>query len=246
MSAVATAIVGGAVIGAYASSSASSKAADAQMGAAQLSSDTQMNMYNQTRADQTPWRDAGKVALGQLGTGTATGGEFNRDFTLSDFQKDPGYQFRMNEGMRGVQNSAAARGGLLNGGTLKALSQYGQDFASNEYQNAYNRFNTDRTNRFNRLASLAGVGQTANNAIAAAGANAANQVSSNQLAAGNAQASSYIGQANALNSGINSMQSLYTINKMFPSSTQSPSTGSTFTPDTSAYSNNYAYSEGGF
>lgn len=131
----------------------------------------------------------------------------------------------MDEGMRGVQNSAAARGGLLNGGTLKALTQYGQGFASNEYGNAYNRFNNDQTQRFNRLASLAGVGQTANSAIAAAGTNAANQVSSNQLAAGNAQASSYIGQANALNSGINSMQSLYTINKMFPSSTSQPSSG---------------------
>lgn len=56
------------------------------------------------------------------------------------FQKDPGYDFRMQEGQNAIESSAAARGGQLSGATLKALAKYGQDYASNEYQNAYGRY----------------------------------------------------------------------------------------------------------
>lgn len=64
------------------------------------------------------------------------------DFTAPDplnFQADPSYQFRLGEGMKALQRSAAARGTLLTGGTARALENYGQGAASQEYQNAYNR-----------------------------------------------------------------------------------------------------------
>lgn len=127
-------------------------------------------------------------------------GDLTRNFTAQDFQADPGYEFRLGEGMKGIENSAAARGGLLSGAALKAAGQYNQNFASNEYQNAYNRFNTNQTNTYNRLASLAGVGQTANSAVQSAGQNYANQAGANLIGAGNAaaagaqRASGYIGQ----------------------------------------------------
>jgi hypothetical protein len=210
MSGIATAIVGGAVIGGVASNMAAGKQADAANNATAIS-DAQ---YQQTREDQTPWRNAGTIALSQLGTGTKDGGEFNRNFTLADFQQDPGYDFRMSEGQKALERSASARGGLQGGGTLKALTRYGQDYASNEYGNAYNRFNNNTT-RFNRLASLAQVGQTANSTIAQAGQANANNASSNALAAGNARASGYVGTANAINSGLNNSMSLYTMNQMF-------------------------------
>lgn len=206
---VAAAVVGAAVVGGVATSIAGSKAAGAQENAANISSGTQLAMYNQTREDQSPWRAAGGTAIGQLSAGTANGGEFNRNFTMSDFNADPGYQFRMDQGSRALQASAAARGGLLSGGTLKALNRYGQDYASNEYSNAYNRYNNDQTTRFNRLSSIAGVGQTANAQTGAAGANAANQISSAQLGAGNAQAANYIGQANAINNTASSLGNFY-------------------------------------
>jgi hypothetical protein len=211
MSGIATAIVGGAVIGGVASNMAAGKQADAANNATAIS-DAQ---YQQTREDQTPWRNAGTIALSQLGTGTKDGGEFNRNFTRADFQQDPGYDFRMSEGQKALERSASARGGLQGGGTLKALTRYGQDYASNEYGNAYNRFNNDNTTRFNRLASLAQVGQTANSTIAQAGQANANNASSNALAAGNARASGYVGTANAINSGLNNSMSLYTMNQMF-------------------------------
>ncbi|MFK5283483.1 hypothetical protein ACI3PL_28310, partial [Lacticaseibacillus paracasei] len=65
--------------------------------------------------------------MNQLNAGTAPGGDFNRDFTMADFTADPGYAFRMREGQRAIESSAAARGGLLSGGTGKALVNYGQE-----------------------------------------------------------------------------------------------------------------------
>lgn len=188
-----------------------------------------MGMYNQTRQDQAPYRQAGYAALGQLSSGTQAGGEFNRNFTMSDFNADPGYQFRMDQGSKALQASAAARGGLLSGGTLKSLDRYGQDYASNEYSNAYNRYNNDQTTRFNRLSSIAGIGQTSTAQTGAAGANAANQVSSAQIGAGNATAAGYINQGNAISNGASSLGNFYLqqqyMNRYAPSTTVQPVSG---------------------
>jgi len=195
----------GAVIGSAISSDASRSAANTQADAAKHASDQAQAQYEQNRADYAPWREAGAGALGQLTTGTAPGGDFSRDFTLADFQQDPGYAFRQQQGQRGVEASAAARGGLLNGGTLKALDRYNQDYASGEYQNAYNRFNNDRTQRFNRLASIAGLGQTATRDVAQQGMQATQMQGDYGTQAANARASGYIGQANAINQGIGTL-----------------------------------------
>lgn len=145
--------------------------------------------------------------------GTASN-DFNRDFTLADFQKDPGYDFRLNQGLGSVQGSAAARGSLMSGATLKALNDYGSDYASSEYGKAYDRFNNDRTQRFNRLATIAGIGQTATNNVGTLGANNAGMVGSNMIGAGNAAAAGQVGQANAITGGISNLQSLYQMNQM--------------------------------
>ena len=68
-----------------------------------------------------------------------------------NFQTDPGYRFRFEEGQRALDRGAAARGGLLSGGYARKAIRYGQGFASNEYSNVYNR-----------IAAIAGMGQTAN------------------------------------------------------------------------------------
>ena len=198
-----------AVVGAGIGYSATTKAANTQADAANRATDISNQQFSQNRADMAPWRAAGETALGQLSAGTADGGEFNRNFTLADFQKDPGYQFRMDQGQSALEHSAAARGGLLNGGTLKAMNRYGQDYASGEFQNAYNRYNNDTTQRFNRLASLAGVGQTATRDVANMGMQNATQVGNNMMSAANARASGYMGQANAIGSGINTLGNWY-------------------------------------
>lgn len=182
----------GSIAGGAMSASAARDAGNSQAAAADRATALQERMYNQTRADQEPWRAAGAQSLSQMGNA-----DFQRDFTGADFQKDPGYDFRMQEGQKALERSAAAKGGLQGGAFGKALSRYGQDFASNEYGNAYNRFNADRDRRFGRLSNVAGMGMGANNAISGAGQNFANNAGSNMMGAANAQGAAGIAQANA-------------------------------------------------
>jgi hypothetical protein len=225
------AVAGATVVGGVISSNASGKAASAQENAANTAAQTQLTMYNQTRTDQAPWRAAGTTAIGQLSAGTQPGGQFDNTTynPATILQDDPGYQFRMDQGSKALQASAAARGGLLSGGTVKALDRYGQDYASNEYGNAYNRYNNNITTRFNRLSGIAGTGQTATAQTGAAGMTAAGQIGSAQIGAGNAQAAGYIGQANAVNSGISSLGNFYMqqqyMNRYAPSTTAPAASG---------------------
>lgn len=207
---VAAAIVGGSVIGAVAANSGSRTVAKSTDRAADISND----QFQQTREDMKPWRDAGTVALNQLADGTKTDGIFNRNFTLQDFVKDPGYDFRRDQGMDTVEAGAAARGGLLSGGALKELTRYGQGFASNEYQNAYNRWNNDITNRFNRLSGIAGTGQTATRDVASAGADNARTVGDLMTSGASARASGYTGVANSVNSGVSNLANWYQSQQM--------------------------------
>lgn len=140
-------------------------------------------------------------------------GSMTHDFSLSDFNLDPGYQFRMDQGSQALQRSAAAKGSLLGGGTLKALARYGQDYASNELNNAFNRYQVNRSNQINPLFSLAGLGQTSAGQVASSGTslgnNAANINFNGGVDAGAARASGYASTANAINSGIsNTLYSL--------------------------------------
>lgn len=181
--------IGGALI----SSGASKDAAAMQAEAAQHAADLQYQEYQQTREDQSPYRQAGVGALSQM-----QDPYFQQTFSgMGSLQDDPGYQFRMDQGQKALEASAAARGGLMGGNFGTALTQYGQDYASNEYQNAYNRFTNNQQQRFGRLSTLAGMGQTANGQLAQAGMNYANQAGEDMMGAANANAAGRIGSANA-------------------------------------------------
>lgn len=173
-----TAVAGATLVSGYMGSKATSSAAQAGADASGASIAEQSRQYDQTRTDQTPWREAGVNALAEMKGQKATPW---KNFTMADYQADPGYAFRLSEGLKALDRSASARGGLLSGGALKGITRYAQDAASQEYGNAYSRFNTNQSNTlsredtgYNRLASLAGVGQTANAAIQSAGQNAVN------------------------------------------------------------------------
>lgn len=222
---VAWVAVGASVLGGVAQSRSAKKAVNAQVDSGREANEAaltgqreslafQQKQADQARADNEPWRVAGGNALSQLAGRTADGGDFMRNFGAADFQADPGYQFRLSEGMKGLTNSAAARGGLLSGAALKAASAYNQNMGSQEYGNAYSRFNTNRDAQYNKLASLAGVGQTASNnnannamQLGQMGAqgmmNTANQVGQNMMGMGNARASGYMAQGNALTGALN-------------------------------------------
>jgi hypothetical protein len=168
-------------------------AINAQRDGANAAIGLQREMYQQGREDMAPWREAGADALGQMNDP-----QHKERFSHANFQQDPGYQFRMNEGMRALQASAAARGNLGGGATLKALTRYGQDVASQEYQNAYNRFYDQQDRSYNRLAGLAGVGQTTSGQLMGAGQNMANQVGQAHMGMGNAAAAAHMNQYNTM------------------------------------------------
>lgn len=141
-------------------------------------------------------------------------GSLMRDFSMADFEADPGYQFRMDEGTRAVEGGAAARGGLLSGAAQKALQKYGQGMASQEYGNAFNRFTGQQTNKYNRLAGIVNTGQGATNQVSNAAGQFGQQQANNLIGAGNAQAAGQIGQANAIVGGINGAFNTYQNNKL--------------------------------
>jgi hypothetical protein len=135
-------------------------------------------------------------------TPVADYGKYARDFSMQDFTTDPGYAFRMSEGLKSLDRQAAARGGLISGGALKAAQRYGQDLGSQEYQSAFNRYQVNRANQLNPLQSMAGQGQTSAAQLGQAGQNYATGAGNAYGAAGQAQASGYLGAANAISGGL--------------------------------------------
>jgi hypothetical protein len=156
--------------------------------------DAQLQAQREAQALMEPFRQGGVNALTRqlelLGIGGNSNasdyGSLARSFTNEDFVKDPGYEFRLQEGRRAREQSAASRGGYFSGATGKALERYGQDYGSNEFTNAYNRFNKNRDAILNPLQSLSGQGQTSSGTMAGYASSA-----------GDAKAAGEIGRANA-------------------------------------------------
>jgi hypothetical protein len=176
----------------------SNRAAKTQAGAADRSADLQQQQFERQVELQAPFREAGVRALGKLEAAS----EYT-PFGMQQFQADPGYGFRMSEGMKALERGAAARSGLLSGKTLRATQRFGQDLASQEYTNAFNRYQTERNARLNPLQLLAGVGQTATNQLGQAGQSYASGAGEAMGAAAQARASGYMGAANAIGGGLN-------------------------------------------
>ena len=153
------------LLGARSASKAATSAANTQAAAADRASELQREMFERQVELQEPWRKAGMNALAKLEP-LAT--EYT-PFGMQQFQADPGYGFRMSEGMKALERSAAARGGLLSGATLKGIQRFGHDLGSQEFHNAFNRYQEERAARLRPLQSLAGVGQTTANALGEAG-----------------------------------------------------------------------------
>lgn len=214
-----TATVGSAVGGLVASSNqsrASRRAADAQVQSAAEAARLQREMFDRQVQLQEPFRQGGITSQNRimellgLGGDASAGdyGRYARDFSMNDFEADPGYGFRLSEGNKALERSAAARGMVLSGPMFKGVQRFGQDLASQEYQNAFNRYQVNRSNQLNPLQSLMGSGQTATNTLTGAAGDLGRSLGENALGAGNARASGYIGSANAYTNAINQMGNL--------------------------------------
>ena len=175
--------------------SAASQASDAATRASENSQALQYYMFQEQKALQEPWRLAGTNALAKMQEQYSN---MPAAFTGKvDLGQDPGYAFRLSEGQKALDRSAAARGGMISGGALKAAQRFGQDMGSQEYQNAYNRaltgYNANvarEATGYNRLAAMSGVGQTSANTLTGAagsyGTNVGNAMINQGINAGNA------------------------------------------------------------
>lgn len=173
----AASLIGGSMQASAAKSAAATSAASADRATA-----LQERMYEEGVARQQPYYQAGVNALAQL-TGRTGAMPAAFQYRPEQLTTDPGYQFRLSEGLKALERSAAARGGLMSGATGKALTRYGQEAASQEYQNAYNRALTEynaakarEAEEYNRLSGLAGVGGTTAQQITSAGQQMASNV----------------------------------------------------------------------
>lgn len=180
MSYVAVAIGGAAVVGYVGSQDASKRAVDAQNNASNRASEYNEQGYQRGAELLNPYIKDGQAAYDKLKSG--------------DFQLDPGYQFRLSEGQKAINNAASARGMYGSGAAMKQLARYRQDYASGEYQNAWNRQNTLANYGFNASQSLA------NNA-----SGFASNASNNAISMGNAQAANQIASSNNFNNTLNGL-----------------------------------------
>ena len=190
----------GAIGGAAISASGANKAADKQKKAAKKAAQAQKDALAQQTALAKPYVEAGKNALAEYQKLAPY-----EDFGMKQFQADPGYNFRMAEGLKGLERSAAARGLLQSGGTLKGIQQYGQNLASSEYENAFSRYLSEREARLDPYRYLSSQGQ------AAAVGQAANVGSSGAILAeiaaqrGNVNAAQAAGAAGAIGNAFSSI-----------------------------------------
>jgi hypothetical protein len=194
----AAAILGSAVVGGAVASRGASKAARAQQQAAQTAAATEERMLERQLAETAPFRQLSLEQLNRLAALYGPEGAYARAPGMEEIQMDPGYGFRMGEGMKALERSAAARGGLLSGSMLKGTQRFGQELASQEFQNAFARARQQRADVTNALLGIGGFGPS----LASSAAGAIGQTGSNlanlQMGAGQARASGYLGQANAL------------------------------------------------
>jgi hypothetical protein len=209
-------IIGGAMLGSALIGGASSGAASrAQERAQREASAAEERMFNRQVELQEPFRQAGVNALPELVEASRY-----TPFGMEQFQQDPGYGFRLKEGLRALESSAAARGGLLSGNAMRGITRFGQELGSQEFGNAFNRYQAERAARLNPLQSLAGMGQSTAATLGGQAGQYGQSMAQGAAAMGNIRASGYMNQANALTNalgqGVNYYQNQQMMDRYFP------------------------------
>jgi hypothetical protein len=222
----AVATVGSSMMGA----SAAKKAAQTQADAADRAMAQELAMYEQSREDLGPYRELGYTALGDIESRIPY---FTSQFGDEQLRQylDPSMAFRMKYGTQATERLANVGGGALSGNTMRALNEFGQDLASTEYGNAFNRFQTERGNIYNTLANIAGMGQQSVNTGVQTGQNFAAQQTGLLTGQGAALAGGQVGAANAYAGGLGqlgNMAMFYGMNQ--PAVTPPPGYGTTGYP----------------
>jgi hypothetical protein len=158
--------------------------------------------YQRQGEFQQPFIDDGGLARDQImqlmglrgDTTAANYGQYAKAFGTDQFEQDPGYAFRMSEGLKGLDRSASARGGVLSGSALKNIQRFGQDLASQEFNNAFNRYQVERGARLDTLGGLSSMGQAASNNMSGFAGQLGSNSAANALARAQATSANSIGR----------------------------------------------------
>jgi hypothetical protein len=204
------------------SSQAAKSAANTQAGAADRATAAQQQAMERQVELNKPFYDVGVTAVNRLGAQTRF------DPNAFNYQADPGYAFRLAEGNKALNASAAARGGMISGNALKAAQTYGQNMGSQEYQNAYNRYVQGYGINTANDQFLANMGQSSANNQANAIGNFGNAYAANTIGAGNAMAAGQIGSANAYTNAVTQGIGAYQMNQLINRSAYGGGGGSVF------------------
>jgi len=191
-------VAGAIAVSGYLGSQAAKQGGEGQAASTRYAADLANQQYEQTRADQMPFLEAGKTALNKL-IPLATN---YTPFDYNAMTADPGYAFRLSEGQKALDRQAAARGGLISGSALKAATRYGQDMGSQEYNSSFNRYLAQRNAELNPLQSLAGMGQTTGTNLGSMGASNAANVGNLATSGAAATAAGNVGATNAITGGL--------------------------------------------
>lgn len=177
--------------------------ANAQKQATDKASATQQKMFEQTRADLAPYRTAGAQGTNALMSALP---ELTSQINLDQawLEQQPGYQFAKRQGLKSVQNSAAARGLGTSGAALKGAAGFTTGLADQNFQTAFNNEMAQRDARYNRLMGVSQLGQNAAAQTGAYGTQTASNIGNNLIQGGNAQAAGLLGAGNALMGGVSS------------------------------------------
>ena len=178
------------LIGARMAGRSAEKAAQTSAASTDKATELQKQIYEESVARQQPFLQTGTEFFNRLAALQRGGPEAQMNF----LQMDPGYGFRLGEGLKALERSAAARGGLMSGATGKALQRYGQDLASQEFGNAYNR-----------LAQLANVGPQAAGVMSSLGQNYAGNVSNLLMGQGQTAANAMLARGSAYQRGFSDL-----------------------------------------
>jgi hypothetical protein len=194
---------GASILGGRSQAKAAGKAAKAQTKATQATIAQQERALERQIGLQEPFRQTGVNALADY----ATASQYT-PFGMPQFEADPGYQFRMSEGMKALERSAAARGILQSGGTLKDITRFGQDAASQEYQNAFQRYLAERQQKLQPLEYRIGLGQAAASGQAANVGSTAQNVGNLTTSLGDIRSAGIMGQSNAFTNTLSNITGL--------------------------------------
>ena len=209
-------IIGGSsLLGSLFGANAASTAANEQVQAQEQALQIQQQEFGVNQANQAPFVQAGQGSIQALQAAIQNGTYGPGSIpsfalpTLQQAEQTPGYQFNLEQGNKGILQGAAAAGGAVSGGTLKALAGYDTNLASTTYQqqvqNALSSYQAQLAGQqqgYNQLANVASLGENAAANVGNSGVASTAQIGNTLGQIGTAQASGTVGVANAVNGGL--------------------------------------------